>query len=80
MGSSRLPEKVQKDTGGAPMPQRVVVRARRAQSLSRVAVVTTSNTRGDPLAAFYRCQGFPFIRGDPYDVLDRYYIGVTLFR
>ena len=73
MGSSRLPGKVLKDIGGAPMLQRVVVRARRARSLGRVVVATTTDPGDDPLAAFCRRQGFPVFRGHPYDVLDRYY-------
>lgn len=79
MGSSRLPGKVLKDIGGVPMLQRVVVRARRAQSLGRVVVATTTDTSDDPLATFCRCQGFPLFRGDPYDVLDRYYQAASAF-
>jgi spore coat polysaccharide biosynthesis protein SpsF len=79
MGSSRLPGKVLKDIGGAAMLQRVVVRARRARSLGRVVVATTTDPGDDLLAAFCRRQGFPVFRGDPYDVLDRYYQAAKRF-
>ncbi|MCB2213805.1 glycosyltransferase family protein [bacterium] len=73
MGSSRLPGKVLKDIGGQPMLFRVVVRARHAQTLGRVVVATTTDPNDDPLFAYCRQQGFAVYRGDPYDVLDRYY-------
>ncbi len=73
MGSSRLPGKVLKDIGGEPMLFRVVVRARRAQTIGRVVVATTTDPGDNPLADFCREQGFPCYRGDPHDVLDRYY-------
>lgn len=80
MGSSRLPGKVLKDIGGAPMLKRVVVRARRARSLGRVVVATTTDLGDDPLEDFCRMQGFPVYRGHPYDVLDRYYQAAKHFR
>jgi spore coat polysaccharide biosynthesis protein SpsF len=79
MGSSRLPGKVLKDIGGAPMLFRVVVRARRAQTLGRVVVATTTDPADDSLAQYCREQGFPCFRGDPYDVLDRYYQAAKAF-
>ncbi|MBG0785922.1 MAG: glycosyltransferase family protein [Anaerolineaceae bacterium] len=79
MGSSRLPGKVLKEIGGVPMLARVVVRARRARSLGRVVVATTTDPGDDLLAAYCRKQGFPVFRGDPYDVLDRYYQAARRF-
>jgi len=73
MGSSRLPGKVLQDIGGQPMLFRVVVRARHAQTLGRVVVATTTDAGDDPVEAFCNQHGFPVFRGDPYDVLDRYY-------
>jgi spore coat polysaccharide biosynthesis protein SpsF len=61
------------------MLARVVVRARRARSLGRVVVATTTDPGDDLLAAYCRKQGFPVFRGDPYDVLDRYYQAATRF-
>ncbi len=73
MGSSRLPGKVLKDIGGEPMLSRVVIRARHAQTLGRVVVATTIDDGDDPIFDCCRRQGFPVFRGDPFDVLDRYY-------
>mgnify|MGYP006304579055 CR=1 FL=1 len=79
MGSSRLPGKVLEDIGGKPMLYRVVVRARRAQTLGRVVVATTHDASDDPVAAYCLAQGFPFFRGDPRDVLDRYFQAASHF-
>lgn len=73
MGSSRLPGKVLEDIGGSAMLARVVVRARRAQRLGRVVVATTTDHSDTPVFNFCRAQGFACFRGDPLDVLDRYY-------
>lgn len=79
MGSSRLPGKVLMDIGGVPMLTRVIVRARRAQTLGRVILATTQDKSDDPVAAYCRKHGFPVYRGDPLDVLDRYYQAACLF-
>jgi len=79
MGSSRLPGKVLLDIGGEPMLFRVVVRARRAQTLGKVIVATTTDASDDPIAQFCRARGFPFFRGHPRDVLDRYYQSARYF-
>ena len=79
MGSSRLPGKVLLDIGGEPMLFRVVVRARRAQTLGKVIVATTTDASDDPIAQFCRARGLPFFRGHPWDVLDRYYQSARYF-
>ena len=61
------------------MLTRVVVRARRAQTIGRVIVATTWDASDDPVAAYCWSQGFPVYRGDPQDVLDRYYQAARLF-
>jgi spore coat polysaccharide biosynthesis protein SpsF len=80
MGSSRLPGKVLKDVHGMPLLIREIVRVRRAQSLGQVIVATTVDPEDDPIAEFCRRQGVPFYRGDPLDVLDRYYQAAQLFK
>jgi spore coat polysaccharide biosynthesis protein SpsF len=80
MGSSRLPGKVLREIEGQPMLHRVVVRARHAQTVGRVVVATTTEAGDDPLAAYCQRQGFPVFRGDPYDVLDRYYQAAWTFQ
>lgn len=80
MGSSRLPGKVLKEIGGKPMLFRVVVRARRAQSLGQLVVATTTDSSDDPVVALCRSHGFPCYRGHPRDVLDRYYQTARAFK
>lgn len=79
MGSSRLPGKVLKDIGGEPMLFRVVVRTRHAQTIGRVVVATTTDPGDDAVFEFCRKLGFPVFRGDPFDVLDRYYQAAMYF-
>ena len=79
MGSSRLPGKVLMPIGGEPMLYRVLVRARRAKEVGLVVVATTTDTGDDPVAAFCHSLGFPCFRGDPMDVLDRYYQAAKQF-
>jgi len=79
MGSSRLPGKVLKEIGGLPMLFRVVLRARRAQTLGHVVIATTTDEGDDAIVDFCTSKGFPCFRGDPYDVLDRYYQAACLF-
>lgn len=79
MGSSRLPGKVLKEICGEPLLIRVVVRARRAQTLGQVIVATTDDPQDDPVAEICRSRGIPCYRGHPLDVLDRYYQAAQLF-
>ena len=79
MGSSRLPGKVLKDVVGVPMLMRQVVRVRRAQTIGRVVVATTIDHQDDPVADMCRSYGIPVYRGEPLDVLDRYYQAAGLF-
>jgi spore coat polysaccharide biosynthesis protein SpsF len=80
MGSSRLPGKVLKEVHGIPLLIREIVRVRRAQSLGQVIVATTVDPEDDPVEEVCRTHGVPFYRGDPLDVLDRYYQAAQLFR
>ena len=73
MSSTRLPGKVLKDIAGRAMLARVVMRARRARTVSQVVVATTTDPADDPVANYCRQQGFPVHRGALNDVLDRYY-------
>lgn len=79
MGSSRLPGKVLADIGGKPMLYRVVIRVRRAQYVGQVVVATTTDSNDDLVAEYCRSVGFPCYRGEPMDVLDRYYQVACLF-
>jgi len=79
MGSSRLPGKVLMDIGGEPMLERVVRRARRSQFVGQVIVATTTDHSDDPVEDYCKSRGIPCFRGDPYDVLDRYYQAARTF-
>jgi spore coat polysaccharide biosynthesis protein SpsF len=73
MGATRLPGKVLHDIAGQPMLVRVVERARRASQLDGFVVATTTEVQDDAVAELCWERGFPCFRGDPQDVLDRYY-------
>ena len=73
MGSSRLPGKVLLDLGGQSMLSRVLNRTGRAPGLDELVVATTTEPGDDALQAFCEHSGVRCFRGDPYDVLDRYY-------
>jgi spore coat polysaccharide biosynthesis protein SpsF len=73
MASSRLPGKVLEDIHGLPMLARVVDRARRAATLDLVVVATTTDPEDRAVVELCEARGYPFFRGHPTDVLDRYY-------
>ncbi len=80
MSSTRLPGKVLKDIAGQAMLARVVVRTRRARSLSQVIVATTTDPADDAIFDYCRGHGFPVFRGNQFDVLDRYYQAARTFQ
>jgi spore coat polysaccharide biosynthesis protein SpsF len=71
-GSTRLPNKVLADLGGAPMLERVVERALSADRIDEVVVATTTHSSDDPVDALARSLGRPVFRGSEDDVLGRY--------
>lgn len=73
MGSTRLPGKVLMDIAGQPMLVRVARRLALARSLDSWLIATSHLTRDDPIADLCAQMGFPCFRGDPFDLLDRYY-------
>jgi spore coat polysaccharide biosynthesis protein SpsF len=72
MASRRLPGKVLEDIHGLPMLARVVERARRAHTLDLVVVATTTDPEDRAIVELCESRGYPFFRGHPTDVLDRY--------
>ncbi len=62
--SRRLPGKVLRPLGGRPLVFRVVDRARAAAGLDGVAVVTSTDSSDDALAAACAREGVPLERGD----------------
>ena len=73
MGSTRLPGKIAMDIGGHSMLARVVSRARRARTITRTIVATTTSAADHGVPAMADALGVEVFRGDEDDVLDRYY-------
>jgi spore coat polysaccharide biosynthesis protein SpsF len=73
MGSTRLPGKALIDLDGLSMLARVVDRTRRARTVDRVIVATTTKRQDDCLVEHARGLSVDVYRGDEDDVLDRYY-------
>ena len=72
MSSSRFPGKVLADVAAQPMISFMVGRARRAETLDEVVVITSDHSSDDPLATVLAQLGIPLFRGDLEDVLKRY--------
>ena len=71
-GSSRLPRKVLADLAGRTLIERVVERARRADLVDEVVVLTSDDPGDDELAELCKARAIPVRRGPLGDVLGRY--------
>lgn len=72
MTSTRLPGKVLREVLGKPLLAFQLERMRRARSLDRIVIATTTNASDDPIAAFCAREGCDLVRGPEQDVLARY--------
>ena len=79
MASSRLPEKVLLDIAGQPMIVRVVERVKRASTIDRVVIATTTDPSDDPIKDLCEERGYICFRGNQFNVLDRYYRAAQLY-
>ena len=79
MASSRLPAKVLRDIAGKPMIVRVVERVKRANTIDRVVIATTTDPSDDPIKDLCEGHGFACYRGNQFNVLDRYYQAAQLY-
>jgi spore coat polysaccharide biosynthesis protein SpsF len=70
--STRMPGKVMAPVLGEPMIWRQLERIRRARSVSKVVVATSTASSDDALAAFLLGRGCTVYRGEHDDVLDRF--------
>ena len=73
MGSSRLPQKVLKDLGGATVLDRVLNRLGRSRLIQETLVATTIEPADDAIVEHCERTGRKVFRGSERDVLDRYY-------
>jgi spore coat polysaccharide biosynthesis protein SpsF len=78
MGSTRLPGKVLEPIQGDPMLCWVVDRTRLAESIDEVVVATTIERADDAIFELSQQKDYPFYRGSPGDVLDRYWQAANL--
>jgi spore coat polysaccharide biosynthesis protein SpsF len=72
MSSTRMPGKVMAPVLGEPMIWRQIERIRRARTLSKIVVATSTAASDDPLAGFLLGRGVSVYRGDLHDVLGRF--------
>lgn len=73
MGSSRLPGKVLADLGGRPVIDRVLSRLGASTLIDQVVIATSTSADDDALAEWAESNGYPVVRGDEFDVLDRFH-------
>ena len=73
MGSTRLPGKVLLDIAGRPMLTRVMQRLELATYLDARVLATSHLPQDDPIAELCQREGLRCFRGEPHDLLDRYY-------
>lgn len=72
MTSTRLPGKVLMPIAGRPMLSWQLERMRRARSLDRIVIATTTLASDDPVVALCEAEGCDVTRGSETDVLSRY--------
>src|SRR5262245_28713972 len=73
MGSTRLPGKVLMAVVGHPVLWHVAQRVRRATTLHRSVVASSTEEADDAVASFCALSDIVCFRGSEHDVLDRYY-------
>lgn len=72
MGSTRLPGKMLTEVvPGVTLLDAVFRRAREAECLESLAVITSTNANDDVIAAHCEAKGYPVFRGSEDDVLNR---------
>ncbi|RYE58067.1 MAG: aminotransferase class III-fold pyridoxal phosphate-dependent enzyme [Sphingobacteriales bacterium] len=77
VGSTRLPNKVMKKIVGKPMIELLLERLNKSNSLDKIVLVTSNDTRNKPLVEHVKMLGYDVFEGSEHDVLDRYYRAAT---
>jgi spore coat polysaccharide biosynthesis protein SpsF len=72
LGSSRLPGKVLQSIGSVTMLEKVILRLKRSAHIDLIIVATTVGHEDDGVAAAALGSGAAVVRGDRFDVLDRF--------
>lgn len=80
VSSKRLPGKVLLPILRRPMLERQIERVRRARSLDRLAIATSTDPSDDPIEALAHDLGLDCHRGSLEDVLDRFYQAALAYR
>jgi|TARA_B110000495_G_C22882370_1_gene514608 spore coat polysaccharide biosynthesis protein SpsF len=74
LGSTRLPSKVLKKIDRKnPLLYYVISQLQHSQYVNDIIVATTTLEQDDELVEYLKKLNIKYFRGDPYDVLDRYY-------
>lgn len=79
VSSSRFPGKVLEPLGGMPLIVYMAQRARRAELLDDVVVVTSTEASDDPLVESLDHHKIPFFRGPLEDVLQRFLLAARAY-
>ena len=66
--------------GGKPLIEILLYRLSRSKLIDKIVLATSENIENDPLVSFTKQLGYQVYRGSEYDVLDRFYRVVTLYR
>lgn len=72
MSSSRFPGKVMMPINGEPMIFRQIERIKKASTVDKVIVATSTDSSDDELSDYLRCIGVEVFRGSLNDVLSRF--------
>lgn len=78
MGSTRLPGKVLNHVLGKPLLLYLIERLRQSKEASNCVILTTTLPQDDVIVDFCKKHNQEYFRGDPEDVLDRYYQAAVL--
>ena len=73
LGSMRLPGKVMSDIDGTPMIELMIRRLKRAKTVDKIIVATSTDKKNDELECFLKKLDVEVFRGSENDVLDRFY-------
>ncbi len=80
MGSTRLPEKIFKKILAKPMLEYMIERVRRAKTIDKIIIATTTNSGDEKVVSLAKKLGLAIYRGSENDVLDRYYQAAKKFK